>query len=1209
MTKISWALSTHRWICVPYSFPSAVYFSVALTQIEPGVMNNIEELLLAITIALVVATFLLNTGHALKAIELCKESLVLLNNNAQRIKKQLSKLIYIRIYRTMLEAHNPIHDNTNAITYGRKLLVLYCECGMTVQEGWLSMRLSQIYICREKYLEAKEFCERAITIMKEIGDRNGEAMAYGNLGIVFQSLSDYVKAKEYHEKSLAITIELGDRNVEVANYGNLGIVFQSLGDYVKAKEYHEKALAINIEIGDRAGEATNYGNLGTVFQSLGDYVKAKEYHEKALAINIEIGDSEGEATNYGNLGTVFQSLSNYVKAKEYHEKSLEKNIEIGDKAGEATNYGNLGNVFQSLSNYVKAKEYHEKSLGKNIEIGDRAEEATNYGNLGSVFRSLGDYVKAKEYHEKALAIKIKIGDRKGEATNYGNLGIVFQSLGNYVKAKEYHEKSLKINTEIGDRAGEATNYGNLGTVFQSLGDYVKAKEYHEKALAIKIKIGDRAGEAINYGNLGSVLQSLGDYVKAKEYHEKALAITMEIGDRKGESTYYGHLGTMFESLGDYVKAKGYLEKALVIKREIRDKPGEAEIYAKLGNVYNHLRKYRECVQNLEKALAIDINIGRRRNEGSNYRRLGNVHRSLGDNMKAKIFYEKALAIATEIGNRPEEAASCARLGRVLNLLDEYFTAEKYLEKALSIVKDVTCEDNEAESICYFELARTKLSQKKFQEACFYLFQSIKNCEDLQSLNADNDQIKISLADKHTFPYQLLSALLSGEGKPNSALYVEELGRARALADLMATQYSADKHVSANPKSWVGIENVIMKEKHCTFLYISYVDQEVFLWILKTSGVISFREVTVDQMTLHKKLAIPAENVDEFFAIMAKSFRSFGILPEEVCEDRSLNDSEPAQFYYSNKESLAVLRQAKEDEDPEPSLTLFHEMLIKPVFDLLDEPEIIIVPHRNLYRVPFAALLDKSRRYLSETFKIRIIPSLTTLKLIQDSPADYHSHTGALIVGDPDVGDVIYNGHLNKNFVSLPGARKEAKMIGGLLGDQPLLGKEATKQAVLQRISSVSLIHFAAHGNAERGEIALAPPCSTTKIPQEEDYLLKMSDISKVQLRAKLVVLSCCHSARGQIRAEGAVGIARAFLGSGARSVLVALWALEDSATKQFMSCFYYHLVRGESASESLHEAMKWMRDKQWLRGNSVTKVSDWAPFMLIGDNVTFDFGL
>jgi len=66
-------------------------------------------------------------------------------------------------------------------------------------------------------------------------------------------------------------------------------------------------------------------------------------------------------------------------------------------------------------------------------------------------------------------------------------------------------------------------------------------------------------------------------------------------------------------------------------------------------------------------------------------------------------------------------------------------------------------------------------------------------------------------------------------------------------------------------------------------------------------------------------------------------------------------------------------------------------------------------------------------------------------------------------------------------------------------------------------------------------------------------------------------------------------------------VLVALWTLQDKATEQFMSRFYENLVRGESASESLHQAMRWMRE------NGYSDVGQRAPFMLIGDNVTFDF--
>ena len=53
----------------------------------------------------------------------------------------------------------------------------------------------------------------------------------------------------------------------------------------------------------------------------------------------------------------------------------------------------------------------------------------------------------------------------------------------------------------------------------------------------------------------------------------------------------------------------------------------------------------------------------------------------------------------------------------------------------------------------------------------------------------------------------------------------------------------------------------------------------------------------------------------------------------------------------------------------------------------------------------------------------------------------------------------------------------------------------------------------------------------------------MKDVKRVQIRARLVVLSCCHSAHGEIKPEGVVGIARAFLGSGARSVLLSLFWL------------------------------------------------------------------
>ena len=760
-----------------------------------------------------------------------------------------------------------------------------------------------------------------------------------------------------------------------------------------------------------------------------------------------------------------------------------------------------------------------------------------------MFQSIGNYAQAQEYHEKALAIRLEIGDRKGEAADYGNLGTVFKSIGNYAQAQEYHEKALAIRLEIGDRKGEAADYGNLGTVFQSLGYYNKAQEYYQKALSIRLEIGDKKGEARDYGNIGTLFSLLGEYDKAQEYLEKAPRIQKKLCDRSGEARCYGNLGASFLSLRKYPKADKYLQQSLAIAKEIGDKRGEAAVYGHLGIISCHLQNYE----------------------------------------KAQEHHEKALAICKEIGDRDGEVVAYKNLGACFHSLDIYNVAEKYINRALFISKNIGHNLNEFR--CLRQLTLLKLSQFNLKEAMSYLFQCIGKFDTLRGFLKDDDQFKTSLLEEHgNFPYKLLSYLLSSTGEPRDALYVEELRRARGLADFMAAKYSVQELISGNPQSWHGIQNIIPKETDCTCLYISVEKEYARYWILEASGAIHFSRKKV---SLEKRVVTQlVPDLDEFFK---ESFRSLGILPQQNCEDRSLDDTESMPPHKPMRDY--------DPKDFKTNLQSCYELIIAPVADLLKEPEILIVPESCMYQVPFAAISDEGGLYLVDTFRIRVVPSLTTLKLIQDSSPDYHSQRGALIVGDPEVGEVLLKGK-RTILKSLPCARKEAEMIGRLLGVTPLTGDRATKEAA---INSVSLIHFAAHSDRERGEIALSPNCPTNFIPQDENFLLTMADISKVRLRAKLVVLSCCHSARGKIKAEGIIGIARAFLGSGARSVLAARWAIEDTATEEFMRCFYQNLFRGKSASESLHEARK------WLRKNGFEKVSQWAPFMLIGDNVTFDF--
>ena len=160
--------------------------------------------------------------------------------------------------------------------------------------------------------------------------------------------------------------------------------------------------------------------------------------------------------------------------------------------------------------------------------------------------------------------------------------------------------------------------------------------------------------------------------------------------------------------------------------------------------------------------------------------------------------------------------------------------------------------------------------------------------------------------------------------------------------------------------------------------------------------------------------------------------------------------------------------------------------------------------------------------------------------------------------------------------------------------------------MLKRIKPVASVHIAAHGNSEHGEIALAPKSTQNYISRkeyEQQHMLKMADLQAVQLRARLVVLSCCHSGQGEIKAEGVMGIARAFLGAGARSVLVSLWAIDDYATFEFMKFFYQNIRHGNSTSLSLNRAMRSLRESE-----KFSDVKYWAPFVLIGDDVKLDVG-
>ena len=973
--------------------------------------------------------------------------------------------------------------------------------------------------------------------MKELGDRSEEGLAYCFLGSAFWSMGDFRTAIDCHERHLQITKELGDRSGESVAYIDLARVHESLEDFKTAVCYHERYLKIAKELGDRSGERDAYGSLGDAHRGLGNFKTAIDFYERHLNIAKELGDTSEEGTAYGNLGDAHHSLRDFETAINYFDRHLKIAKELGDRLREREAYGNLGNTYRTLGDYKTAISYLEHYLNISKELGDRSGEGGAYSNLGCAHHLLGDFKTALDYHERDLKIATEMGDRSAEGLAYCNLGCNHQSLGDFKTAIDYHQRHLKIAKELGDRCGKGTAYGNLGITYRSLGDFKTAIDYHERQLKIAKELGDKSGEGFAYSNLGSDHDRLGDFGAAIDYHKSHLKIVKKLGDSSGKEKAYGNLGCAHQSMGDLEKAIHYYELSLKVAKELGDRSVEGKAYGNLGNAHRELQDFATAIDYDKRSLKVCKELGDISGEGMAYHNLGATYSHLGDFERAIDYLERDLKITKELGDKLGEGTTYTSLGTCFKYKGQVPVAIGYYQLSIS---------------------------------------SFKNVRDRLPLN---DEWKISLRDQYQTAYTALWRLLLAEGKIIEALISAERGRAQGLKDLMALNYGLEVKDAESDEGDMITFFELSSHFPTNTIFMALGENELIFWVCQEGTALELRINPVDSKG----------EISSFFESLVELVcQEIGARDHVECEDRSLkllNDK--------RHERLAVQRSTVDGsqfQNLHNSLNTLSDVIIDPIQDLFLGSEILFVPEGPLCLAPFAALKGPNSKYLSESFRIRIAPSLTSLKIIADCPVDYHVMSGALLVGDPWVQDVT-------NLPRLPHAREEVETIGRILDCTPLIGRQATKDEVLRRLGSVALVHIAAHGSMKAGEIALAPN-------SEMDFLLTMRDVLGVQMRARLVVLSCCHSAHGEIKAEGVVGIARAFLGAGARSVLVSLWAVDDKATLEFMKNFYQHLVKGKSAGEALNQAMSCMRESEEFGA-----VKYWAPFVLIGDDVILEFAL
>ena len=429
----------------------------------------------------------------------------------------------------------------------------------------------------------------------------------------------------------------------------------------------------------------------------------------------------------------------------------------------------------------------------------------------------------------------------------------------------------------------------------------------------------------------------------------------------------------------------------------------------------------------------------------------------------------------------------------------------------------------------------------------------------------------------------------------AALGIAERGRAQALLDLMR---GASEDI--RPGTDLAAEaRASLRGVDAPVLYYTIASDELVIWLATPDGEAhAVRRSLVPEIRRAQYDSVP------YFSDGNKQAYATDSIALLVDGLRSGMGAVGNRDAGDGTRGLTLRRRAGdrltyEDAEAELSATLLPRAILE---RLPDAGELIVVPYGPLNLVPFSALHpDGVSEPLGIRYALRYAPSLATLVEAQSrlwTTVEGTPPASAVVVGNPAMPQS-FDGEEFYTLEPLPGAERESGAVAELLGTEPLTGEEASEGRVARSFEDATVVHLATHGLAYSSEsrardswIALAPD-------SEHDGFLTAGEIldHPRDLVADLVVLSACESGLGTLnQAEGTVGLQRALLAKGAKSVLVSQWKVDDRTTAALMEAFYRAWLDGEgevSKSEALRRAMASVRQQQ-------ADPLYWAAFQLVG---------
>jgi CHAT domain-containing protein/tetratricopeptide (TPR) repeat protein len=906
-----------------------------------------------------------------------------------------------------------------------------------------------------------------------------------------------------------------------------------------------------------------------------------------------------------------------------------KALDLGENHPEyAWSQQNLAVIYDAIGDDELAEFYYIKAM----EIRRTFKGKKHAAYLGSVQNLAVFYFINRKFELAEPLYQICIeGDRDGpeenlsdHAKNLNNLGLIHLSKSNYQAA----EVLLKEAVETAHKAFGETDpsyplfLGNLARLYLAIGSYKQAELLHRQAAEIsRVVLGawdQQYGDYLN--RLALVYVAMEDDEQAEPLFHKALEIVRAVLGEKDRLTasIISNLALIRSRRGDYNQAKILFHKALDVYREVSGMNDSdptiatilnnlANAYSKSGEHHQALPFYQEAIRVLDK-IAVAHNVEK--------------DTSLGLNLAVCYAATNQNAGIVDLILQTAKAQS-SLIWKIFSMNAERQRSEclVWLESEQNIMLSLLC------YACTKSVAVTKIALELVLGRKAIAAEALMAQRDAV-FSGKYPHLKSKLRELSQLREQIALKILAGAGQEDSETHnwiladwnnkkddlESELARQIPEINLEQKLRAIDCKVVAMalPPGSALIEFV----RFNVFDFKAVPDRGESLWQPAQYLAFVLRSGKPDDLQMIDLGG--AEGIDELIAAFrsevtgekeGRGIRDLGFIPNEANED----------LYIEQGTLLRLV-----------------------VFDKLLEAiggcqQLFIAPDGDLTRLPFEILPTDDGGHLIDKYRMSYLG--VGRDLIRFGAASSGQSTAPIVTADPDFdltdksspnqyrnekspGRVSRDmGRGKLHFTQLPGTRIEGESIAEMLGVAPMLRGNALESR-LKACQSPRILHIATHGfflqdqqrdfiqqqrdssvrdfgdkfrigrfsssNMEnpllRSGLALAGVntwLNEGALPEEaEDGILTAEDVTGLDLLAtELVVLSACETGLGEVSTgEGVLGLRRAFVLAGAKTLVMSLWKVPDKQTQELMEIFYRKILNGQPRSEALREAQLEIRE-------------------------------